>query len=461
LRAAAAMRRTVAAALAACSLLAAPIGGARAEDRIAYITPSRDNAEIHLIAPDGKDDERLWSPPATMSRELGIGALSWSADGASLAFDSAHEWPRSLAMRDIYALRLADKRLSRLMNPPDPSAFAGLPQGTVTVDINSGAIGHKFDIYVEGAAKPATLIVRGATKTRVTIENVADFGPGIAQQVRVYDYRVGASVGQPCWFNVAVAADVQPSKTVYAGELKSLDASSCPVLSSPVWRADGGGLFTLYKEASHAATRSTNNIWQVPAEAEPGKDGRRLLEDTAWLTDPPSIFAIAASPRAKDADQLLMLLSNSGDRIWRGDMRDPRAAQPVGIGLDQCPSCRILGAAWLPDGSGFLFSRYESATGQRKAGAVIYAFDLASKKPSEVLRLPGELIGRLTVSPDGRRIVFERGPRFDDTYPTGYAPLFGPHLLCPCGLWIADRDGGNLKLLVQDGRAPAWRPQPK
>lgn len=114
----------------------------------------------------------------------------------------------------------------------------------------------------------------------------------------------------------------------------------------------------------------------------------------------------------------------------------------------------------LPDASGFLISRFEEAqpVARRPAAGVIYAVDIASGKRTEILRLTGEAIGRLAISPDGARIVFERASRLDDTNMLSHAPLFGPRLLCPCALWIAGRDGSAPKLLARDGRAPAWRP---
>jgi hypothetical protein len=445
--------------IAAAMLLAAH--PAPADDGIAYITPSRDNTEIHVIAPDGSRDEKLWQTPGGTARENGIGALSWSPDGEMIAFDSGHDWRRSMALRDIYTLRLGDQRLTRPMNAPDTAAYAALPKGAVTVDIRNGAIGRKLEVYVAGAAEPKTVTMQSSSKLRLTFENVADFGPNIPQYVRVFDHRVGSPVGQPCWFDVGVAADVEPGKTVHAGETQDLYDANCPVMSSPVWRADGAGLFFLFREINHTNSRHTNNIWQVEADPHPGDAGQRLLQETAWATNAPRIAAITASPKPDSANDVLMLLANQADRVMIGDMRDPGAAKT--LGLDLCFRCQILGAALLPDASGFLVSRFEEAqpVARRPTGGVIYAVDLASGKKTEILRLPGEVIGRLAISPDGTRIVFERASRIDETNMLGHAPLFGPRLLCPCALWIAGRDGSAPKLLARDGRAPAWRPSPR
>lgn len=295
----------------------------RADDGIAYVTPSRTNTQIHLIAPDGSRDETLWQTPNGTARENGIGALSWSPDGDMIAFDSGHDWRRSTALRDIYALRLGDQRLTRPMNAPDAAAYAGSPKGVVTVDIRNGAIGRKLEVYVEGAAESKTVTMQASSTLRVTFETVADFGPDIPQSVRVFDHRVGSTVGEPCWFDVGVAADVEPGKTVHAGETRDLFDANCPILSSPAWRADRAGMFFLFNEVNHTRSLPANNIWQVEADPPPGEAGKRLLQASAWAMDPPRIAAIAASPQANSADNVLMLLADRADRVMFGDMRDP------------------------------------------------------------------------------------------------------------------------------------------
>jgi Tol biopolymer transport system component len=112
--------------------------------------------------------------------------------------------------------------------------------------------------------------------------------------------------------------------------------------------------------------------------------------------------------------------------------------------------------AWLPDGSGFVFSRVEAGSSLGNpppAGGAIYEYTFAGGRLRELLRLPGEAIGRLTVSPDGQTLAFERAARLDDSVAR---VTRGPRLLCPCDLYLAGRNGSNLRLLVRDARAPAW-----
>ena len=58
--------------------------------------------------------------------------------------------------------------------------------------------------------------------------------------------------------------------------------------------------------------------------------------------------------------------------------------------------------------------------------------------------------GKLSVSPDGRQIVFERAAAMQDPY--------GDTLTNP-DLWIVNRDGSGPRLLVKNGSAPAWSQQ--
>jgi Tol biopolymer transport system component len=89
------------------------------------------------------------------------------------------------------------------------------------------------------------------------------------------------------------------------------------------------------------------------------------------------------------------------------------------------------------------------------AGGAIYRYDFASSRFNEILRVPGEAIGRLAIAPDGQTIVFERAAGLDSA---SDRVVFGPRLLCPCSLWTVATSGGTARQLVADGRAPAWSP---
>ncbi|RIK34590.1 MAG: hypothetical protein DCC55_32860, partial [Chloroflexi bacterium] len=76
---------------------------AGADFAIAYVGPSRESQQIRLINPDGSNDRPLWQAPPNTTRQQGIGELGWRSDASELAFDSGHDWQRSMNIRDIYS----------------------------------------------------------------------------------------------------------------------------------------------------------------------------------------------------------------------------------------------------------------------------------------------------------------------------------------------------------------------
>lgn len=78
--------------------------------------------------------------------------------------------------------------------------------------------------------------------------------------------------------------------------------------------------------------------------------------------------------------------------------------------------------------------------------ANIYAYNFASSQATRLTNFNDEFARQLSVSPDGQQIVFERASAL------WYAPWEEPKV----DLWVVDRDGSNLRLLVQNGYAPAW-----
>jgi len=172
---------------------------------------------------------------------------------------------------------------------------------------------------------------------------------------------------------------------------------------------------------------------------------------------PPYLVTMAPSLALPDT----MLIAQDGaidTPIYRASITHARALQRIDLGPCPLTICAILGIAWLPDGSGFLLSRQETGFSFGSAppeGGVIYGYDFVSGQLTEYLRLPGEAIGRIALSPNGQTVVFERSHTLDETVKRVET---GPRLLCPCELWLVERDGSNTRLLVSDGRAPVWSP---
>ena len=117
---------------------------------IAYVSPSRDNQQIHLIDVLGANDRVLWRVPPETHREDGIGTLSWRPDGTELTFDSSHDALRSMAVRDLYSITTDGGTIRRLTNGPDTGALSAYPQGKVTVQVYNPAFGQWHSLKKKG-----------------------------------------------------------------------------------------------------------------------------------------------------------------------------------------------------------------------------------------------------------------------------------------------------------------------
>ena len=95
----------------------------------------------------------------------------------------------------------------------------------------------------------------------------------------------------------------------------------------------------------------------------------------------------------------------------------------------------VIDLKWLPDGSGFLVAVPSDA-----ATSNIYEYDFASGQLTQITHFSNEVAGHFSIAPDGQTIVFERAADRDS----------------PTDLWLIDRDGSNLRLLVRGAVRPAW-----
>lgn len=423
---------------------------------IAYISPSRDNQQIRLINPDGSNARTIWNVPPDTPRENGIGSLSWRPDATEVTFDSSHNALRSMHIRDLYAVTPDGTRLRRVTNSPDPSALTALPTGSVAVQVRNNSDAAELEVYVEGATESVRFLAETRSAYEVTFDAVADLGPDIRQYVRVLSLTPNTS-GRLCHYAVDGFADVVPGQLVTAGGIATVNDYHCPTTFSPSWQADGTGVTFLSREASESVD-PPNNIWQVEANPPTADIGERVL-DMGQFGTTDTLYLVAMASSSALADEMLMVQNGAlNTPIFRANIRDAANATRVDVG--RCPrtACVVLGVTWLPNGTGFLFSRYEQGASLDPAppeGGALYAYNFASGETTGILRLPDEVIGRITLSPDGQTIAFERGTRLEETVDRVST---GPRLLCPCDLWLVERDGANARLLVNDGRAPSWSP---
>jgi hypothetical protein len=365
--------------------------------------------EIHLVQPNGSGDRTILS-----IADSGIGAvpqLAWKPDATELAFSSDHEAARTLYSSDIYAVRPDGSNLRRLTNGPDASRLGSYPKGTVTVDVQTPASGGPYLVYVAGAPAPQTALAGGLR--HLVFSNVADFGPGRQQFVVVV-------FGAYRWLNAGNAADVQPGQAVSAGTFYVAGEGLQYKAFRPTWRSDGSAVGFVFGSGARPE--------QVPVSPPDGALGADLLGSSA-IPGFPSLAEYAPAPAM--ASQLLYdSFDFNGETIYRATEGASSPGEPL-ITFDS----PVIDLKWLPDGSGFLVAVPSDA-----ATSNIYAYQFASRQLTPITHFSNEIAGHFSVAPDGQTIVFERAATMDS----------------PADLWLIDRDGSNLRLLVRGAVRPAW-----
>ncbi|HSM58472.1 MAG TPA: hypothetical protein VK879_20120 [Candidatus Sulfomarinibacteraceae bacterium] len=399
------------------------------EGSIAYVRPNDTSGdEIRFIEPDGSGDRLIWSTgKADPFAVDAITSLAWRPDATELAFASDHEKDCSILRSDIYGVYPDGSDHRRITNAPTCEELAAYPKGTVVVEVENQTGGSgPFFIYVQGAPGLQFISVAPGAVTTVTVHDVADLGQGLLQFSAVTD-------ANRRWWGAPV--DVQAGATVEAPRLVLGEGLLEFGADWPTWRSDGSrigyvvGLGTPYH-----------------IEANPG-----LLELGDLLLDGQSsalfVDLLTWSPAAANANQLLyggsgfaVDLSEVGVfRIYEGS---PDPGEVLVSPSEVWHT--VTGLAWLPDGSGFIFAMSEDTFIGEKADIFEYSF--STGQATRLTDFSTEFAYQLSVSPDGQRIVFERV--------TELLVWEDPQV----DLWIMNRDGSGQRLLVENGRAPAWSP---
>ena len=394
---------------------------------IAYVQGSTD--DIHVMAPDGSGDRLLWTNPATGGMKSVI-SLAWRPNGRELAFSSEHEGACSWYDSDIFAVGYDGGGYRRITNSPACAVLAGLPKGAVTVNVNNYTSAMIW-VYVQGA--PSVKSVLGGFYGTVTFDDVADFGPG------VYQPSIGIG-GLDRFTSYPPYADVQPGKTLPGGNITVMAYSGFRGFGAGKvsWKADGSALAYVM--------RSNSAITQISASPAYGATGKDLpmVEKAA-----PGRVAWGLTPAT--ADQYLY---SSGMNVYKDNIGgiylntvgDTSGGTQL-VRFYDYTGQYVHDIAWLPDGSGFLFSLFYAELGYFSD---IYEYDFATQAITQVtptLNDESEYGGArgLSISPDGQQIVFERAVYMSDA---------------PSSLWIMNIDGTDLHKLLDDAGSPAWGPTP-
>lgn len=407
-----------------------PDAPANGEGIIAYVRPNDTTGDqIRRILPDGSGNALIWSvgEPDPYGVDS-ISGLSWRPDAGELAFASDHEKYCSILRSDIYGIRTDGTGLRRITNAPGCAELAAYPKGTVVVEVEHQASSYgPFLVYVQGAAGLEFLSIAPGTVTTLQVSNVADLGPGILQYFVVTD-------GARRWWGPGV--DVQAGQSRTTPRLVLGDGLLEFGAAWPTWRHDSTQLGYVI---------GLGTPYQIESNPQPLEMGNPLLSGPANAT---FVDLLAWSPVAATANQLLYAGSYGGpDGERSGVFRIAAGVPDPGEILVSTAETwdKITGLAWLPDGTGFIFAMSEDSFSLSEK-ADIYEYRFATGMATRLTNFTAEFARQLTVSPDGQRIVFERATALEE--------WDDPEV----DLWIMNRDGSGLQLLVRDGRAPAWSP---
>lgn len=263
----------------------------------------------------------------------------------------------------------------------------------------------------------------------VTFTNVADFGSFKQWGVVVFGiYRFFAVTGN---------ADVLAGKTVDIGNTITMSYGYTTWgWTSPTWSSDGSQISYVF-DGQTPYTMPTSNT-------APGMIGS-LLFDIPIGDFPYYAELFSWGPPGPRANQLLYSAwpqDLSGEYIYLGTAGSTSPGDHI-VDIGERLGQTLLGLAWLPDSSGFLFSK----TGGFNDYANIYEYSFASGTATPLTNYTSGYPRGLSISPDGAHVVYEyqaNGTWTDLTY--------------DLDLWMMDRDGNGQTLFVQNARTPAWSP---
>jgi Tol biopolymer transport system component len=385
-------------------------GSAGAVGVIAY---KRGN-EIRLVNSDGSGDRRLWLESLPNATYKGIRGLQWRPDGGALAFGSDFQQLCSLYDNDIYTINADGRDLKRLTNSPACGQLAGLPKGTVNVQVENQTTESQFLVYVEGAPTAQLVTVPPGTAVELAIPNVADLG-NFQQYFTVIN-------GHLRWIDPSVFVNVTAGQTASASARFVLHGQgnvySGVGAKYPTWHRSGSKVGFLFYEGL---------MMQIPANPPPsGDDSFILAQGSGVIAE-----SIVWSPVSD------WILYASSEHISVVQPGANNGGTPI---IDKSATELVLGLDWMPDESGFIFAITGGQFGQENSN--VYAYDFTANSLTPLTNFDDDFVGGLSISPNGQKIIFE----------------FADEPADPPQLWIMDIDGSNAQPLGIQGESPDWRP---
>ena len=395
---------------------------------IAY---TRDDAEIRVIDSTGNNDRQLWTHPDAKA-PFGIFDLAWRPDGKELAFSSGHQNMTSLYHADIYGIRPNGSGLRKITNAPDYTNLDKYKKGTVTITLRNTQYSFQdaesstgiFTVYIAGAKMPQQVLLPPGTNKTITFENVADFGDHAQPVVAIY--------GQIRW--VMPGTDVVAGKNTKAPDfLISGNGYQYFGAFRPVWKNDGTEIS--YRDGLCL-------IKTVSVNAGIGVQFKPLFGDKERAAS--CVWDLGPTPAL--SNQVLYILSGSEETAgFYMKQVGANSPQPVPLYLTPYDAYDLK---WLPDGSGFLYSKKYYRETDSKLVSNIFYYNITTKNHVQVTDLQDGYARMFSVSPSGKWIVYEKCTIDEEKAETLDFKS--------ADLWIIGIDGKQDRLLVKNGMSPTW-----
>lgn len=401
---------------------------------IAFVTSVNGREDqIRLIDPSGENNRLLWSTGdrGAVTQLHYVGDLAWKPDGTELAFDSSHQAACSFFGSDVYAIRSSGTNLRRIVSPPACGQDTGRPTGTVRVTYFNGTYeSGPFVFYIQGAPAAQSYSLPPYGQLTVTFENVIDYGSEDQWGV--------ASMGYVRYLSPEGRVDVIPGQTVDAVVMMGYGYEDWAI-HNPTWNYDGTQIAFMFGGDANPYGIAADN-------ATPGNLGAHLLTPATDGTPPPfSSSLLAYGPTQARANQLLFVGYSEGSNIYLQTVGQSQPGQIL-LRAGDLGGDGFTGLAWLPDGSGFLYSMGESFFDV----ANVFRYSFATGQSERLTDVTSGWARGLAVSPDGSRVVVEfqaTGTVWDEFPATDLYML------------NIDSTDPNPQLLVAGGRSPAWGSQ--
>ena len=416
-------------------------------EEIVFITPSRTGTEIRAMRPDGTKTRQIFEIPDYAVGNTVIWDVNASPDGSQIAFSSNHDWDRSYNTVNVYVIDADGKNLKRPSDAPSiPELRKYKKKGKVKLNAQKLVGGGEISAWVQGANEPVKNLLREGQVWQFTVE-AKDFGDDIPQFIRVFNHNPGHA--NECSYDPALRADIRPGKTIDAGKMPMLFPHTCPKAYSPGW-IDNDTLVVMFAEPD--TTVSPHNVWTVDVDIQPNEVGARWY-DTRGEVSSSSITQVFAGGAEGDEPTVVFFRSQAlATWIAAAPANDPANIKGGHVRLcDEMTTCKLTGLDVTPDGETTILSVYASGTRQADYSAIFISHNDGEFKP--VLKLQGEAIGTVAISPDGQQIVFDRARRLRDTY---QRVRYGERIQCPCSIWRVNVDGTEMTQIAEDGRFPDW-----